>query len=75
LVKIYQELVYISETIWQLGLDYFFFFLFLLFGQPSFSGLVRPKELTPIYLSLEEVVVSARHEVLMVVGLNFADCM
>jgi hypothetical protein len=35
---------------------YFFFFLYLI-GQPSFPGMVRPIELAPIHLSLEEVAV------------------
>ncbi len=43
-------------------LKYNFFFLL---GQPSFPGIVRPKEETPIHLYLEDTAARAGDKVLM----------
>ncbi len=43
-----EELTYLSTNI---GLV----FLAFLFGQPSFPGMVRPKQQVPVFLSLGEV--------------------
>jgi hypothetical protein len=41
------------------------FLIFYLFGQPSFSRILKPIESAPISLYLEEVTVGAGHKVLM----------
>ncbi len=41
------------------------FLIFYLFGQPSFSIILKPIEYAPISLSLEEFAVGAGHKVLM----------